>query len=286
MDADRRRDDGEREPETRHERLVEPIHQDVRPGLHLGQALDRAGEVVRAGGSRRHDVDRETLGTERRRDLEELAHRGAYLSLAGHPIWLARAMPLVAEQTPEADALELRGGAPDLARADHVTRAAAPHAHVDLDDDADGHARRVRACGELPKVPDIIDRGRHVTCPGDCDQMLDRGRAHDLVRDQDVRHTCIEHRLRLGDRRRRHPDRTVLQLEPRKFHGLVGLDVGRSAEGNCRISLPISAAFAVATAGSRMSAGVSNSSTASPIGSCDRRLRSATPTLRTRGRRG
>ena len=78
---------------------------------------------------------------------------------------------------------------------------------------------------ELASVAQVVDRHGQPVDTGELGGELELAGPDDLIGDENALDPAAHHRLRLEDRRGRHADRAVLDLEPRELHRLVGLDV-------------------------------------------------------------
>ncbi len=99
----------------------------------------------------------------------------------------------------------------------------AVHADIDLDDDRQDLAGRLRGSAELDEMREAVDGDDRLGARRQIDQSPNLQRADDLVGDQDVADAAIGHRFGLAELCTRHADGTGGDLHSGDFCRLVTL---------------------------------------------------------------
>jgi hypothetical protein len=212
-------DDGRPEEERGTELLIRPldlavgpIHEHVRAGLDLVEALDRAGNVERAGSAAADRAHFDVVALDQAACLDHRLHRRSRSPLALVVNRNVLQMPLVRLDAEEVNAWQRRRQ--PRQRQSRLARlhAAAVHAGVDLDQHANPGAGVNRRVRDLMQVLFVINGDLDVGMSREAYQPLDLMRPDDLVRDQDVSNAPGGEHLRFTELGARYADRASLEL--------------------------------------------------------------------------
>ena len=134
-------------------------------------------------------------------------------------------MPFVADQSAQAQTLGNRklGQRQNRLPGEHSTT---PHARVHIDHHIERHLGAGRRCGDRCDRPLIVDPHHDVCDPGDLHQAFDRGRACDLIGQQDAPDSASGQCFCLAQRGAGDADGARGQLPAGQGHALVVLIVG------------------------------------------------------------